>query len=212
MTNSSLFRNVLLWIILLVPFIYLGLIYNGLPEQVPTHFNVKGEADDWSHKSTLWIIPALLTFGTYVLMIIIPYIDPKKQIQNMGKKYEDLKLMMVLMMSAISFFIIYSAQGNPFNTNLLFALIGFFYVLMGNYFPTIKHNYFIGLRTPWTLEKKEVWRKTHQMAGPLWMIGGLLIVFICLLVKESELAFILFMTVTMVISIVPLVYSYVVYK
>ncbi len=118
---------------------------------------------------------------------------------------------MVMLMSVISFFIIYSAQGGSFNNNLLFAMLGFFYVLLGNYFPTIKHNYFMGIRTPWTLEKEEVWKKTHQMAGPLWMIGGLLIVFVCFLIK-GELAFTLFMTVTMIIAIIPLVYSYVVYK
>lgn len=196
---------------MIAPFIYLGLIYGDLPEQVPTHFNVKGEADAWSHKSTLWILPAIMTIINYGILVLIPYIDPKKKIQNMGAKYEHIKLIMVMLMSVISFFIIYSAQGGSFNNNLLFAMLGFFYVLLGNYFPTIKHNYFMGIRTPWTLEKEEVWKKTHQMAGPLWMIGGLLIVFISFLVK-GELAFTLFMTVTMIIAIIPLVYSYVVYK
>lgn len=69
----------------------------------------------------------------------------------------------------------------------------------------------MGIRTPWTLENEEVWKKTHQFGGKLWFVGGLLIVLLSLLVKESYVAF-LFLGITAIICIVPIVYSYLEFK
>ena len=211
MATTNFFRTGFLWVIMLLPFAYLAMIYGDLPDQVPTHFNIEGEADDWSAKSTLWIVPALMVFGTYGLMLLIPKIDPKGQVQQMGNKYEMITFLMVVLMAVIALFIIYAAKGGLISISILLAVLGLFYIVLGNYFPTIKHNYFVGIRTPWTLESEKIWRKTHQLAGPLWMLGGLLIILLCLLL-DATLAFRVFMGITLLIALIPIVYSYRIFK
>jgi uncharacterized membrane protein len=82
---------------------------------------------------------------------------------------------------------------------------------LGNYFKVIKQNYFLGIKTPWTLESEEVWKLTHILAGKLWIVGGLLIVIFSLVVPE-DINFYLFITTTAIITIVPIVYSYLIFK
>ncbi len=213
MKKSINFSEVFLWVIMLIPFIYLATIWSGLPETVPIHFNGKGEADGWGSKNTLIWMPAALIFLTYGLLLVIPKIDPKKKLETMGKKYEQIKWIMVGLMVAISIMIIYSAKNGEIglNANLLFAGIGIFYALIGNYFPAIKHNYFLGIRTPWTLENETVWKRTHRLAGGWWMVGGIVIV-LSSLMFSNEVALPIFVVITLVIALVPIIYSYFEFK
>jgi len=82
---------------------------------------------------------------------------------------------------------------------------------MGNYMHTIKPNYFAGLRLPWTLNNEDNWRKTHLLAGKLWFIGGLVIAILCLVVPGTA-AIVLFFIATIVLILVPVIYSYRLYK
>jgi uncharacterized membrane protein len=94
---------------------------------------------------------------------------------------------------------------------MIVILVGTLFAFMGNYFKVIKQNYFIGIKTPWTLESEEVWKLTHLLAGKMWVIGGIVIV-ICSLVLPENLNFYFLISITAVISIVPIVYSYLIYK
>lgn len=208
----NLKRELPLIIIVLIPFIYLGYIWSALPETVPTHWNYKGEIDDWGSKNSLILITFLLSAVTYILFTIIPMIDPKKRIQSMGNKYHNLKFLMVLFMSALAVFIIYSVKEQSItNPSLIIFAIGILFMLLGNYMKTIKANYFIGIRTPWTLENESVWKSTHKMTGKLWFIGGLAIV-ICSLTANKKFNSIFFISVTLLITLIPFVYSYLEYK
>ena len=145
--------------IILVPFIYLAFLWNSLPAKVPTHWNSSGEIDRWGDKYSLIGLLFILPVLTYLLLLIIPKIDPKKRIDLMGGKYYQIKFILVLMMSLLSMFIIHLTKNESIsNPNLIFALMGILIVVMGNYFKVIQPNYFLGIRTPWTLENKEVWK------------------------------------------------------
>ncbi|MGB5981181.1 MAG: SdpI family protein [Nonlabens sp.] len=194
--------------IIAIPFIYLAVIYGNLPETIPLHWNIQGEVDGYGNKSTLWIIPFLLPLLTYVLVTFLPAIDPENKFSQMGGKLHRFKFLITLAMSALAVFIIYSA-GNTTETspNLVLVFIGMLYLILGNYFQTIRPNYFIGIKTPWTLESDEVWKSTHKMAGKLWMLGGTAVILFCLLLPD-EANFIVFLAITAVIVVVPLVFSY----
>lgn len=198
-------------LIALIPFIYLAFIWNKLPDTVPMHWNVKGEIDRFGSKDELWGLTAMLSGLGYFLFLIIPKIDPKGKLSKMGNKLNNLRLMMALFMSALSMLIIYSVQQAESKPTLIFALIGLLFAGLGNYFKTIKPNYFIGIRTPWTLENEEVWKKTHLFGGKLWFAGGLLI-FILSLIIPIVYSFYVLMTVTVIISIIPIIYSYIEFK
>jgi len=206
--KRSLGKEIPLFIIVLLPFLYLGYSWKDLPDQVPLHWNLNGEIDRWGNKSELIFIPLLLPLLIYVIFLVVPKIDPKGKIKNMGNKYHNIKLILTVFMSFLALFILYAAKHQSIsNPNYLVLLIGILFVMLGNYFKTIKPNYFIGIRTPWTLENEAVWKATHKMGGILWFAGGLIIV-IGSLILNQKLNFRLLFIVTTVITIIPVVYSY----
>ncbi len=213
MKKSIRFSEIILWLVMLMPFVYLALVWGDLPETIPTHFNIKGEPDGWGNKLTLIWTTCFLNALGYILMWLIPRIDPKKKIEQMGEKYDKLRWVVIGLMSALSCVIIFSAQakGGHTTNQLITIVLGLAFVLLGNYFQTIRHNYFIGIRTPWTLENETVWKQTHRMAGKWWMLGGLVAILAALLLPNN-LVLPVFLVVTGVISLVPIVYSYLEYK
>jgi len=196
----------------LLPFVYLSTIWTELPARIPTHFDLGGNPNGWSDKNSLIYLLASLGIGTYLLMLFIPWFDPKKKIQQMGEKYYSLRVLMTVFMTLISVYILYSGNGNKINPNLLMGLIGAFYAVFGNYLQTVKPNYFIGFRTPWTLENEQTWKRTHRLAGRMWMLGGLFIVITSFALNSNVTLGILFATITMIIVIVPIIYSYIEFK
>ncbi|MFT5890922.1 MAG: putative membrane protein [Dokdonia sp.] len=205
-------KEIPLLCIVILPFLYLGYLYADLPETVPTHWNIDGDIDDWGSKSMLWIIPFMTSFLVYILVTLAPKIDPKGQIKQMGAKFHQLKFIMVLFSAVLGLYILYATQQQSmFSPKGIFILLGVFFTALGNYLPSVKPNYFIGLRTPWTLESATVWKKTHRLTGKLWVLGGLLIIVLSLLIPQPQ-NLIVFFVITAIITIIPLVYSYVWYK
>ncbi|GLU43451.1 SdpI family protein [Allomuricauda sp. NBRC 101325] len=198
--------------IVLLPFVYLAYIWNQLPQEVPLHYNMKGEIDRYGDKSELIMIPFMLPLLIYVILLVVPYIDPKKQIQKMGNKYHSLKLVLTLITSVLALFILYSTKGGSLsNPNFIFVIIGVMYLIFGNYFKTLKANYFIGIRTPWTLESEYVWKETHKLGGKVWFVGGIVAI-ISSLVLSVETNFKVFMGITVIIALIPIIYSYMLFK
>lgn len=198
--------------IVLIPFIYLAFLWNTLPEKVPTHWNSIGEIDRWGDKYSLIGLLFLLPVLTYLLLLVIPKIDPKKRIELMGGKYYRIKFILVLLMSLLSLFILFLTKNQSIsNPNLIFALLGILIVVVGNYFKVIQPNYFLGIRTPWTLQSNEVWKSTHTFAGKLWFIGGLLIIIAGVFLSE-EFFLVVFLSIIGLIVIIPIVYSYLKFK
>jgi len=210
--NSAFRKELPIIGIVLIPFVYLAVIWNSLPEKVPTHWNYKGEIDKWGDKATLIGLLFMLPVLMYILLLVIPKIDPKKRIALMGRKFYQLKFFLVLCMSLLALFIIFTAKNQSFSSpNLIYILIGILFLILGNYFKVIQPNYFIGIRTPWTLENNEVWKATHVFAGKLWFIGGLAIV-LGGLIFQNPVFVLVFISLVFVLAIVPMVYSYVRYK
>lgn len=146
-------------LIAVLPFIYLAFIWNNLPDKIPMHWNGSGEIDRYGDKKELVLMLFLLTGITYFVFLVIPKIDPKQKLQNMGNKLNNLRLILGIFMSALAIGIVYSTQQKSSNPSFVFVIIGLLFTFLGNYFKTIKPNYFIGIRTPWTLENEEVWKK-----------------------------------------------------
>ena len=210
---NKLTKEILLILISLLPYIYLAYIWDQLPERVATHFNIEGKADGWSSRRTLLYLPAILGLGIYFLMLIIPAIDPKKKIQEMGDNFFSIRLLIAVFMAALNVVILNAAkEGGMENANILLVLMGALFAGLGNYMQTVRPNYFVGIRTPWTLESESVWKLTHRLASKVWMAGGILIVFISLLLQDNKLVFIIFFVLVRVMVILPVVYSYLLLK
>ena len=199
-------------LIILLPFIYLGYLWPHLPDKVPLHWNINGEIDRYGNKAELIIIPILLPLLIYIVFLVIPKIDPKNKLNKMGNKLQSLKALLTIITSIIALFILYSVKiQNLPNPNYSILGIGVLFVILGNYFKTIQPNYFIGIKTPWTLENETIWKETHRMAGKLWLIGGLVVIFTSL-VLDNKSNLTLFLIITGIITVIPIVYSYLLFK
>jgi len=210
--NRSI-RELLLWVLIILPYGYLAFIWRELPERVPTHFNINGLADDWSGKSLLLAIPSGIGFGIYLILLFIPFFDPKKKLRQMGDKYHSLRFMMVFFISALSVYLLYATKvGHIENPQWLIALVGLMLVMFGNYFQALRPNYFIGIRTPWTLENEQVWRKTHFLAGRLWMAGGTLIVIASFIIRSHVPLLITAGGILLVLVLVPVTFSFIEFR
>ncbi len=197
-------------ILCILPLLYLSYIWDALPSKIPTQWNIKGEIDGWGGKNSTFFLSAF-PFFTYLMMVIIPKIDPKNKLAQMGSKYTQLKFMLVAFMSILSLSILYITKTQNFDNFKIELLIGLLFLGLGNYFQTVKPNYFIGIKTPWTLESETVWKKTHQLGGKLWMLGGILIVICSLLLSKQYIGYTM-MAIIAVISIIPIAYSYFEFK
>lgn len=197
-------------LIALLPFFYLYYIWNSLPIRVPMHYNMSGEIDRYGDKSELILLISILSGVGYFMFLIITKIDPKQKLQSMGRKLESLRLVISLFMTLLALIILNSSIKQQLNPNFLFVIIGFLFMFLGNYFKTIKPNYFIGIRTPWTLENEIVWKKTHILAGKLWVVGSIMILSTYFFATETSV--ILSLSIVAVINIIPVVYSYLEFK
>lgn len=210
--KNELKKELPILLIISIPFIYLAIIWNDLPAKVPVHWNMEGEVNRYGNKLELLLIPFLLPFLMYMIFIIVPKIDPKKKIDAASKKYQNLKFFLTAFMSALAIFILYSTKNSAFSSpDLLIPLIGVLYTILGNYFKTIKPNYFIGIRTPWTLENESVWKTTHILASKLWFTAGILIVFMSFYLNHFANV-VVFLALTGIIILVPVIQSYILFK
>jgi uncharacterized membrane protein len=205
--------EIILWLFLLIPYIYLYQIWDQLPDIVPTHFNFSGEADGWSSKRSLLFLPAFLGIGIYLLLLFLPELDPKKNISLKDPKYYGIRFIMACFFSMLSTYILYTALvGKISNTTLLFGFIGVLFAVIGNYFKDIKPNYFIGIRTPWTLEDERVWEHTHQIGSKIWMFGGLGLFLSAIFISDEKIFLAIFFILLILMIFLPIIYSYLDYK
>ncbi len=207
------FKTEIIPILIILISIGLGFyFYSAFPDTVPVHWGVNGEVDRWGSKfEGAWLMP-MIAVGMYVLFLVLPLIDPKKEkYQQFFKVYLMFRTLILLMMFGI--YLIASLNTLGYNVRVevwIPVAIGLLFLIMGNYMGKLKANWFMGIRTPWTLSSDEVWNKTHRLGGKMFMILGVLLMITPLLPYSN-----IFLTVVMpvlIVGLVPVVYSFVLYK
>jgi uncharacterized membrane protein len=157
--------------------------YPYLPDQMPMHWNINGEVDGYWDKQYAAFFPPLLMIVLMALFIFMPRIDPKKENY---KKFSGSYTIFITIMNVFFLLLQSMTISHGLGVNIDISLvvnlgIGLLFIVLGNYLPRIKHNYFIGVRTPWTLANEKTWRKTHQLSGKLFVVAGILLVAISFL-------------------------------
>lgn len=196
-------------ILIILCSIVIGIIvYPHLPERVPSHWNIKGQVDAYS--SRLWGafgIP-LMTAGIYIMMVLLPLIDPRRQnYQKFTGAYQALKAVLVIFLTGLYVLIILSSLGRqiPIGSAVIGG-IGILFIVIGNYMGQFRHNYFVGIKTPWTLANEQVWQKTHRLGGRLWVFSGFLVLVAA--VFSGTVGAVILGVSLVIAAVVPIVYSY----
>jgi len=182
-------------VIALLPALYLGIIWNTLPDIVPTHWGTSSKPDAYGNKTTLIAMPVifgLLSAGIGALMLNIDKLDPKKGANITPAVRIKLALFISIFLSAIALYILYVTQNENHELgNFLFLLIGLFFAFLGNIMYSIKQNFFIGMRLPWTLSSEKNWNKTNRLVSILFFASGIITVLAALTLPNITVLIIL---------------------
>jgi len=200
------------WIILFAVIILSVWAYPQLPERVSSHWNLQGEVDGWSSRKFHSLFFPILTIVMYFGLLLMPLLDPKKErYQEFIKTYNLIRHALLFVMGAIFFAATFFNLGYNINIGAIVgALVGALMIFLGNYFGKIKRNWFIGIRTPWTLSSENVWNKTHRFGGRLFMLWGLGMM--CAPWLKGNLALIIIFSGLIFIILFIYVYSYLLFK
>lgn len=212
MKKNGLYSEWVLLLILALPFIVLLILYDRLPETVPHHYGSDGQPDRYGSKLALIGLFGGMSVFMYLIFRFIPALDPKQNLNTLA--YYKMRLVIALFWGVLVSFMWYaSATGASGESFLSYILAGSGLMLagIGNAMYSIRPNYFVGIRTPWTLESETVWRKTHQKAAPIYVAGGLFAAIMALLLP-IHLKTIVFMATIMGVVFWSLAYSYYLYR
>jgi len=199
----------------LLPFGYAIYLYPSLGNQIPIHFNIEGKADGWASRNSIFIMPVIMGFVsvfTFLLLTNIEKFDPKARAANIKDTLSPVAIFISGVLCALTLVVLFgiSHEHTPID-QLLFGVLGLLFIGMGYYMPNMKQNYFAGYKLPWTLENEENWKKTHGLAGKYWIAGGALQVLLAIFLS-GEILFYIFMTITILVSLFPILYSYSLFK
>lgn len=207
MKREKITQELALILIAVLPVIYMFMNWNLLPESIPVHFDLKGNPNGYGSRWVYVIMPV----GLYLLMLVLPKIDPRKANYDVFEgSYYKLRLILGIFFGMITASVIWGIVNNSNSIQKLMPLsILFLFMLIGNYLGNIRPNYFVGIKVPWTLNNDEVWTRTHKMAGKLWFWGSLVGMALYFVVEKIEYVFI---PLLVILIVVPIVYSYVIYR
>ena len=187
-------------------------IYPHLPEQVPIHWNLKGEVDSYAGRTLGAFLMPFIVLGVYLMMILLPVIDPRRDNYfRFRNAYRLMRWILVLFLGGLYVLTMLFSLGYDVNISMIVkAGVALLLTVIGNFMGQFRHNYFVGIKTPWTLANEEVWQQTHRLGGRIWVLGGL----ICLAMSPSNAlwANYLYFTAIMVMALLPMIYSYLLYR
>jgi uncharacterized membrane protein len=189
------------------------LLYPHLPEQIPSHWNIQGEVDKYSSRFWGALGLPLLSAGIYIMMVLLPVIDPRRENYTRFRgAYRSIKSVLVLFFIALWVMVIMTSLGYSVPVDrYVNAGVGLLLMAIGNFMGKLRHNYFIGVKTPWTLASEEVWRRTHRLSSRVWVIAGA-VVALSGLTLGGERGIVFIGAAIAAAVVIPIVYSYWIYK
>jgi len=170
-----------LWIslvIIILSFLVSIWLYPQLPERMPSHWNAKGDVDGYMPKTWALFMLPIVNLGLLALFLIIPVIDPlKHNIRKFMRYYDGMVVLIIAFMTYVHILTLAYGLGVQFSMVLaMMPALGFLFYYMGILTENAKRNWFVGIRTPWTLSSEKVWNKTHKKGGKLFKASGVIAV------------------------------------
>jgi uncharacterized membrane protein len=210
--NRKLLLELIPLLLVIATFVTAIFVHPILPDKIPIHWNASGEANGFSGKNGIFIIPVMFFIIT-ILLFILPLMEVFRE--NMLKIYRQYYIFKIIFSVFFTLLFILTLLPNfGYNINVAYAviaMIGAMFIGLGIILPKLKRNFMFGIRTGWTLSSDKVWEKTHKLGGILFALVGIITI-ISLLFLKLEILFFVFISLTLLISIILAVYSYYLYQ
>jgi uncharacterized membrane protein len=192
--------------------LFIGIyFYPQMPEEMAFHWNLEGQVDGYVSKFFGLLFEPLLSIGLFLLFLAIPRIDPLKwNIEKFRKYYEGFVVLFIFFLFYLYLLTIFWNLGVQFRfIQALTPAFGVLYYFMGILCEHVERNWFIGIRTPWTLSNETVWKKTHRIGAKLFKICGV-IAFLGMIFEKF--AVYLIVPPVILLGVYATIYSYLEYK
>jgi len=185
-----------------------AIVYPSLPEMAASHWNAAGQVDGYMPRFWAAFLMPLISIGMLLLFLAIPAIDPLKANIAKFRTYYNafIALIIVFMLFIHGITLAWNLGYDQFNVgNAIVPAIGVIFIFAGVIMLKAKRNFFIGIRTPWTLSNDKVWDETHQLGGKLFIAAGIITTFSVFL---GENGIWIMLPAALLAGFVPIVYSY----
>lgn len=162
---------------------FAALVFPSLPARIAVHWNWAGEVDGWMNRfPAAFLVPAL-ALVLWALLRWLPRLDPRvAHYESFWDTYHLLVNLIIFFLALVHALVLGYALGWAVDvTSVVLALVGILFVVLGHYLPRVRSNWWLGVRTPWTLESERVWAETHRLAGRTFVAGGIVTVAAALL-------------------------------
>ena len=181
-----------------------------LPGMVATHWNAHGEVDRYSPRWTLFLVAPGIMVGFVALFAVLPWLSPRRfDVRTFEPTYLFVLALLVTLMAYVHAVILWNAvKGGVDTMSVMFGGLSLFLIAMGNVLGKVRRNFYIGIRTPWTLASERVWYSTHRLGAKAFVTGGV----IGLVIAFAGLPVWTWIAVILAAAALPLVYSLVLYK
>jgi uncharacterized membrane protein len=182
------------------------------PDRIPVHWDFKGMPDRYGGKVEGLLATPLLALGIYALMIVLPRFDPRfGHYFRFAEVYNLIRTSIVTLLFGAYLVIILWARGNQVRVELgAPILVGTFFLILGNCLGKVRSNWFVGIRTPWTLSSEESWNKTHRLGGKIFMLIGVGFILLALIKSPWLLAGVIALLIGSILFL--MIYSYVIWR
>ncbi|MBX3414958.1 MAG: SdpI family protein [Pirellulales bacterium] len=194
--------------ILLGMFAASAILWGQAPERIPVHWNLAGEPDRYGGKFEGLLLAPLIGLGLYLLLLVLTWIASRYSThESFARGSQIIRLALVLFFALIHATILLVAFGHPVDVSFVVPLgLGILFCILGNFLGKIRPNWFVGVRTPWTLSSAASWQKTNRLAGRLFLLTGAALILLAMVHNAWTLAIVLGMVAFMVIWLP--IYSY----
>jgi uncharacterized membrane protein len=200
------------WLLVTGMFVAAFVAWPFAPDRIPVHWNLVGEVDGYGSKSVGLMVFPLIAAAAYVLFLVMPRFDPgRANYSSFASAYLVIRLSILILLVLSHSFVLRAALGYNANAGSFIPLaIGLLLMVLGNVMGKIRPNWFVGVRTPWTLSSRRSWNKTHRLAGWLCLAMGI-VTAVCGLI-QTRWMIITVATVIVASLLWIVIYSYVVWR
>ncbi|MDZ7642846.1 MAG: SdpI family protein [Woeseiaceae bacterium] len=202
--------ELLSWFFIIATIGMAGYFWPMLPDPMPSHWNVQGEVDAWMPKFWGVAVLPIAAIGLYLLFKAIPYISPKGFRTDAFREVLNIfQVTLVAFTALIALLVFLEATGTDVAMEqTVMAATGVLFLIIGNYLGKVRKNFFLGIRTPWTLASDEVWSRTNRVGGYAFMLGGIVMIVGALTDLRPDWI----IGVAVVVAVYPVLHSYLLYR
>ena len=167
-----------LWVLLAGMLVLAAMTWSQAPDQIPVHWGMNGEVDRYGGKFEGLLLLPLVAIGIYLLFLVLPKLDPgRANYAQFAGAYTMLRFSIIVFLALVDAVILLWIRGLTVSMNNLIPIsLGGLFVVIGSVLGKIRPNWFVGIRTPWTLSSKLAWTKTHRLGGWVFMLAGTILV------------------------------------